>query len=56
MEWLVGDHRAHAVVLEHCFISVGIMLLSGCAYKIFHWRLLFLMGGVPMLPLISNIW
>ncbi|XP_035300134.1 solute carrier family 22 member 14 [Cricetulus griseus] len=43
-------------ISSHCFISVGIMLLSGCAYKIFHWRLLFLMGGVPMLPLISNIW
>ncbi|CAH6777536.1 solute carrier family 22 member 14 [Phodopus roborovskii] len=56
MEWLVGEHRAQAVILGHCFISVGIMFLSGCAYKIFHWRLLFLLGGVPMLPLISNIW
>ncbi|XP_059124859.1 solute carrier family 22 member 14 isoform X2 [Peromyscus eremicus] len=56
MEWLVGEHRAHAVILEHCFIAVGVLFLSGAAYKIFHWRLLFLLGGMPMFPLISNIW
>ncbi|XP_040596250.1 solute carrier family 22 member 14 [Mesocricetus auratus] len=55
-EWLVGHHRAQAIILELCFMSVGVLFLSGSAYKIFHWRLLFLLGGVPMLPLISNIW
>ncbi|XP_042137971.1 solute carrier family 22 member 14 [Peromyscus maniculatus bairdii] len=56
MEWLVGEHRAYAIVLEHCFMAVGVLFLSGSAYKISHWRLLFLLGGMPMFPVISNIW
>ncbi|XP_069929128.1 solute carrier family 22 member 14 isoform X2 [Oryctolagus cuniculus] len=55
-EWLVGEHRAHAVVLEHCFFAVGFMFLTGLAHSTRHWRLLFLMGGVPMFPLISSFW
>uniref|UniRef100_A0A8D2DZH2 Solute carrier family 22 member 14 n=1 Tax=Sciurus vulgaris TaxID=55149 RepID=A0A8D2DZH2_SCIVU len=55
-EWLVGEHRAHAVILEHCFFSVGVMFLTGLAYNLPHWRLLFLVGGAPVFPLISYIW
>ncbi|XP_071471965.1 solute carrier family 22 member 14 [Marmota flaviventris] len=55
-EWLVGEHRAHAVILEHCFFSVGIMFLTGLAYNLPHWRMLFLVGAVPVFPLISYIW
>ncbi|NP_001380615.1 solute carrier family 22 member 14 isoform X2 [Rattus norvegicus] len=39
-----------------CSVSLGVILLTGFAYKINHWRLLFLLGGVPMFPLICNIW
>ncbi|CAO2633243.1 Solute carrier family 22 member 14 [Lemmus lemmus] len=56
MEWLVGQHRAHAIVLQHCFVALGIIFLSESASRIFHWRLVFLLAGVPMFPVISNIW
>ncbi|XP_050996291.1 solute carrier family 22 member 14 [Acomys russatus] len=56
MEWLVGEHRAQAVLLQHCFFAVGILLLSGLTYKISHWRLLFLVGSVPMFPLLCTVW
>ncbi|XP_054336365.1 solute carrier family 22 member 14 isoform X5 [Pongo pygmaeus] len=55
-EWLVGEHRAHAIILEHCFFAVGAMLLTGIAYSLPHWRLLFLVGGILAIPLISYIW
>uniref|UniRef100_H2QMB1 Solute carrier family 22 member 14 n=1 Tax=Pan troglodytes TaxID=9598 RepID=H2QMB1_PANTR len=55
-EWLVGEHRAHAIILEHCFFAVGAMLLTGIAYSLPHWRLLFLVGGILVIPLISYIW
>ncbi|XP_012885710.1 PREDICTED: solute carrier family 22 member 14 [Dipodomys ordii] len=55
-EWLVGEHRTHAIVLAHCLITIGIMFLVGLAYTIPHWRLLFLVGGVPVFPLICCVW
>uniref|UniRef100_A0A2K6U2R9 Solute carrier family 22 member 14 n=1 Tax=Saimiri boliviensis boliviensis TaxID=39432 RepID=A0A2K6U2R9_SAIBB len=55
-EWLMDEHRAHAIILEHCFFAVGTVLLTGIAYSLPHWRLLFLVGGVPAFPLISYIW
>ncbi|KAM7336845.1 hypothetical protein ACRRTK_002964 [Alexandromys fortis] len=56
MEWLVGEHRAHAIILQHCFLGLGIILLSEVATKTFHWRLVFLLAGAPLFPIISNIW
>ncbi|XP_021027921.1 solute carrier family 22 member 14 isoform X3 [Mus caroli] len=56
MEWLVGEHRAQAVILQHCFLTIGFIFLTGLAYKVVHWRLLCLLGGMPMFPLICNIW
>ncbi|XP_057624408.1 solute carrier family 22 member 14-like [Chionomys nivalis] len=56
MEWLVGEHRAHAIILQHCFLGLGIIFLSGVATRAFHWRLVFLMAGAPMFPIVSNIW
>ncbi|XP_069898508.1 solute carrier family 22 member 14 isoform X1 [Dipodomys merriami] len=55
-EWLVGEHRTHAIVLAHCLITIGIVFLVGLAYTIPHWRLLFLVGGVPVFPLICCVW
>ncbi|KAF5921785.1 hypothetical protein HPG69_012956 [Diceros bicornis minor] len=55
-EWLVGEHRAHAIILEHCFFAVGVMFLTGLAYSLPHWRLLFLVGGAPVFPLVFYIW
>ncbi|XP_037382485.1 solute carrier family 22 member 14 isoform X2 [Talpa occidentalis] len=55
-EWLVGKHRAHAIILENCFFTVGIIFLTALAYSLPHWRLLFLVGGAPVFPLIFYIW
>ncbi|XP_016051688.1 PREDICTED: solute carrier family 22 member 14, partial [Miniopterus natalensis] len=55
-EWLVGEHRAHSIILEHCFCSLGIILLTGLAYSLPHWRLLFLVGGAPVFYLICYSW
>nr|XP_060494247.1 solute carrier family 22 member 14 isoform X2 [Panthera onca] len=55
-EWLVAEHRSHAIILEHCFFSVGVMFLTGLANSLPHWRLLFLVGGAPVFPLIFYIW
>ncbi|XP_005383789.1 PREDICTED: solute carrier family 22 member 14 isoform X2 [Chinchilla lanigera] len=55
-EWLVDNHRAHAIFLEHCFISVGVLSLMGLSYSLPHWRLLFLVGGAPMFLFIFYIW
>ncbi|XP_046536408.1 solute carrier family 22 member 14 [Equus quagga] len=55
-EWLVGDHRAHAIILEHCFFAVGVMFLTGLAYSLPHWRMLFLLGGAPVFSFIFYIW
>ncbi|XP_057560596.1 solute carrier family 22 member 14 [Hippopotamus amphibius kiboko] len=55
-EWLVGVHRAPAIILGHCFFAVGVIFLTGLAYSLPHWRLLFLVGGAPVFPLVSYIW
>uniref|UniRef100_A0A667H2L3 Solute carrier family 22 member 14 n=1 Tax=Lynx canadensis TaxID=61383 RepID=A0A667H2L3_LYNCA len=55
-EWLVAEHRSHAIILEHCFFSVGLVFLTGLANSLPHWRLLFLVGGAPVFPLIFYIW
>nr|XP_020141042.1 solute carrier family 22 member 14 isoform X2 [Microcebus murinus] len=55
-EWLVGEHRAHGIILGYCFFDVGALFLTGLAYSISHWRLLFLVGGLPVFSLIFYIW
>ncbi|XP_072797103.1 solute carrier family 22 member 14 isoform X3 [Vicugna pacos] len=55
-EWLVGVHRAHAIILEQSFFAVGAMFLTGLAHSLPHWRLLYLVGGAPVFFLISYIW
>ncbi|KAM9601163.1 solute carrier family 22 member 14 [Trichechus inunguis] len=55
-EWLVGEHRARATVLSHCYFTAGTLLLSGLAYSLPHWRLLFLVGGAPVFAVIPYIW
>ncbi|KAM9187600.1 solute carrier family 22 member 14 [Dugong dugon] len=55
-EWLVGEHRARATVLSHCYFTAGTLFLSGLAYSLPHWRLLFLVGGAPVFAVIPYIW
>nr|KAF6311196.1 solute carrier family 22 member 14 [Myotis myotis] len=56
VEWLVGEHRAHAIILSQCFYSLGLIFLSAFAYSFSNWRLLFLLGTAPVLFLVSFIW
>ncbi|XP_054564082.1 solute carrier family 22 member 14-like [Eptesicus fuscus] len=56
VEWLVGEHRAHSIILSQSFYSLGLMFLSGLAYSLPHWRLLFLLGTAPVVFLVSFIW
>ncbi|KAM5313385.1 solute carrier family 22 member 14 [Glossophaga mutica] len=55
-EWLMGEHRAHAIILDQCFFSLGALLLMGLAYSLPHWRLLILLGGAPVFSFFSFIW
>lgn len=52
----MGEHRAHSIILSQSFYSLGLMFLSGLAYSLPHWRLLFLLGTAPVLFLVSFIW
>ncbi|XP_024612634.1 solute carrier family 22 member 14 [Neophocaena asiaeorientalis asiaeorientalis] len=54
--WLVGMHRAHTIILGHSFFAMGVMFLTGLAYSLPHWQLLFLVSGAPVFPFISYIW
>ncbi|KAM8758182.1 solute carrier family 22 member 14-like [Rhynchonycteris naso] len=56
IEWLTGEHRAHGIVLDHCFYAFGFLFLVGLSYTFAHWRLLFLVGGAPAFFLIPYIW
>ncbi|XP_055985320.1 solute carrier family 22 member 14 [Sorex fumeus] len=55
-EWLVNHHLIHAVVLKFCFFSVGSIYLAGLAHMLPHWRLLFLIGSMPVFLLLFYIW
>ncbi|XP_049622422.1 solute carrier family 22 member 14 [Suncus etruscus] len=55
-EWLMDNHRAHAICLQFCFFSMGNLYLLGLAYNFLHWRLLILVGGAPLFSLIFYIW
>ncbi|XP_066102178.1 solute carrier family 22 member 14-like isoform X2 [Saccopteryx bilineata] len=55
-EWLTGEHRAHAIVLDQCFYAFGFLYLAGLAYTFSHWRMLYLIGASPIFFTISYIW
>ena len=52
----MGMYRAYAFILGHCFFAMGVVFLTGLAYSLPHGRLLFLVGGTPIFPLICYIW
>nr|KAF6335784.1 hypothetical protein mPipKuh1_015928 [Pipistrellus kuhlii] len=56
VEWVVGEHRAHSIILSQSFYSLGLMFLSGLGYTFPHWRLVFVFGTAPVLFLVSFIW
>ncbi|XP_072455085.1 solute carrier family 22 member 14-like isoform X2 [Notamacropus eugenii] len=56
IEWLVSSRRVHAIVLAQCFLVLGHLVLSVLSASIPHWRLLHLVGSIPVIFLVSYIW
>ncbi|TRY85535.1 hypothetical protein DNTS_033067 [Danionella cerebrum] len=46
-EWCGSGRRALFTIVSHCFVSIGLMVLSGVAYGIRDWRLLHLVLSAP---------
>ncbi|KAJ1099414.1 hypothetical protein NDU88_004515 [Pleurodeles waltl] len=55
-EWVGVSQRAYATIISHICFAVGLMVLAGLAYGIRNWRLLQLVGSVPMALLFFYIW
>ncbi|XP_059674761.1 solute carrier family 22 member 13-like [Gavia stellata] len=55
-EWVGVSSRPKAVLISHCFVAIGQMLLAGLSYGIRNWRLLEIAGSAPMFALFFYIW
>ncbi|KFW66718.1 Solute carrier family 22 member 13, partial [Pygoscelis adeliae] len=47
-EWVGVSSRPKAVLISHCFVAIGQMLLAGLSYGIRNWRLLEIAGSAPI--------
>ncbi|KAM6276850.1 solute carrier family 22 member 13-like isoform 3-T3 [Spheniscus humboldti] len=55
-EWVGVSSRPKAVLISHCFVAIGQMLLAGLSYGIRNWRLLEIAGSAPMFSFFFYIW
>ncbi|KAM7123866.1 LOW QUALITY PROTEIN: solute carrier family 22 member 13-like [Ciconia maguari] len=55
-EWVGVSSRPKAVLISHCFVAIGQMLLAGLSYGIRNWRLLEIAGSAPIFALFFYIW
>ncbi|XP_029444244.1 solute carrier family 22 member 13-like isoform X1 [Rhinatrema bivittatum] len=55
-EWVGVAQRAHATIISHIFFAIGLMVLAGLAYAIRSWRLLQLVGSLPVALVFFYIW
>ncbi|KFR17425.1 Solute carrier family 22 member 13, partial [Opisthocomus hoazin] len=55
-EWVGVSFRPTAVLISHCFVAFGQMLLAGLSYGIRNWRLLQIAGSAPACALFFYIW
>ncbi|XP_026699336.1 solute carrier family 22 member 13-like [Athene cunicularia] len=55
-EWVGTSSRPKAVLISHCFVAIGQMILAGLSYGIRNWRLLEIAGSAPVFVLFFYIW
>ncbi|KFP42853.1 Solute carrier family 22 member 13, partial [Chlamydotis macqueenii] len=55
-EWVGVSYRPKAVLITHCFLAIGQLILAGLGYGIRNWRLLEIAGSAPMFALFFYIW
>ncbi|OXB63816.1 hypothetical protein ASZ78_016222 [Callipepla squamata] len=55
-EWVDVSHRPMAVLITHCFLALGQLVLAGLSYGIRNWRLLQIAGTAPMFALFFYFW
>ncbi|XP_053914966.1 solute carrier family 22 member 13 isoform X2 [Cuculus canorus] len=55
-EWVGVNSRPKAVLISHCCLAIGQMILAGLSYGIRNWRLLEIAGSAPMFALFFYIW
>ncbi|CAH2281957.1 solute carrier family 22 member 13-like [Pelobates cultripes] len=55
-EWVGSSRRAGATIITHVCFAAGQMVLAGVAYGIRNWRLLQIVGSVPVALLFFYIW
>ncbi|PKK32018.1 solute carrier family 22 (organic anion/urate transporter), member 13 [Columba livia] len=55
-EWVGVSSRPKAVLISHCFVAFGQMILAGLSYGIRNWRLLEIAGSAPAFALFFYIW
>ncbi|NXN64269.1 S22AD protein, partial [Himantopus himantopus] len=54
-EWIGVSSRPKAVLISHCFVAIGQMLLAGLSYGIRNWRLLEIAGSTPIFAFFFSI-
>uniref|UniRef100_G1MXI9 Major facilitator superfamily (MFS) profile domain-containing protein n=1 Tax=Meleagris gallopavo TaxID=9103 RepID=G1MXI9_MELGA len=55
-EWVGVSYRPTAVLITHCFLAAGQLVLAGLSYGIRNWRLLQIAGSAPMFALFFYFW
>ncbi|POI22143.1 hypothetical protein CIB84_014110, partial [Bambusicola thoracicus] len=55
-EWVGVSYRPKAVLITHCFLAAGQLVLAGLSYGIRNWRLLQIAGSAPMFALFFYYW
>ncbi|PKU35856.1 solute carrier family 22 member 13-like [Limosa lapponica baueri] len=55
-EWVGVSYRPKAVLISHCFLAIGQMILAGLSYGIRNWRLLEIAGSAPIFAFFFYIW
>ncbi|XP_014800389.1 PREDICTED: solute carrier family 22 member 13 [Calidris pugnax] len=55
-EWVGVSSRPKAVLISHCFVAIGQIILAGLSYGIRNWRLLEIAGSAPIFAFFFYIW
>uniref|UniRef100_A0A669QJ87 Major facilitator superfamily (MFS) profile domain-containing protein n=1 Tax=Phasianus colchicus TaxID=9054 RepID=A0A669QJ87_PHACC len=55
-EWVGVSYRPTAVLITHCFLATGQLVLAGLSYGIRNWRLLQIAGSAPTFALFFYFW